>query len=332
MAFPKNESSLQFATAKSVKDAFAKLKGATVVKRRAVSPGALPFDGTLEAGHIQGVAITGKRIAITTSADPGHIMLGERFSTGYGVFAPETINGLGHPGGIQAIGRFLAIPVYRDADQRTRQKKLREVQIRDIEKELADGSVERELEPLHRIKMGRKSFCIGIADMPGPDGDCYVLTVVVKNDGDRIWFYRSKPNVPLSNPAAFAGPHAEPVLKWDKSDLSDAQRKALNFRGYANNISLIAGKDGSLFLAGFHNSSLTGVGGTDRVDLFEVALGGDPAKALTRADKWKVDTSSKVSFRWGASLYPVSGSLALIASEKRVGGDSNSIELNYVEG
>lgn len=320
MAFANDESSLLLTSPLQVTGAFEALKQAPVLHKNAVSPSALPFDGTWEKGHIQGVTTSDHRIAFATSADLGHIMLGETFSTGYGIHGEKTISALDHPGGVQAVGRFLATPVY-DSDQ------TREVQIRDM-----DG----DLNLVNTLQLSSRGFCVGIADTynGGTPDDCfYVVAVVVDKDGDRIEFYTSQPRMPLDDARAFQSTHSQPAAIWNVADADKSGWIDGNWGGYANNISLLADKTGKVYFVGFHNTSPTGIGGKDWADLYEVELDPQrtPGTILKKIAKWEVNTSPKISFRWGASVAPTSAtSMQLIACEKRVGGDNNTIELNVI--
>ena len=182
-----------------------------------------------------------------------------------------------HPGGIQAIGQYVAVPVYvQNGDARS------EIQIwsHDLERRCAFAIPDK------------RAYCLGITNI-GDTG--YLLAVVVEPDGREIRLYWNDKRL---THAGF-----RPV------------GTALLSQGYPNSISLLADVNGGAYLLGLYLRGEAGVG-ADCADLYGIAppntrtgIVDTPASVHRIGEKCHLTCTPGMPqpcFRWGASARVVS--------------------------
>lgn len=263
-------------------------------------------DAANEAGladHLQGISVsagTPDRFFLTTSAKGGLLLSGlvlrDSDDTPQYVVDSQTGDlGGNHPGGIQAIGDGVVVPVYDTNAQTTRS----EIQLWSCPRA---GTLERSV--LHTLPRHR-AYCAAItySEKLG-----YLLAVGLSEKGRLLGLYRKRSD-DLLDERSFQHVHTVRTRK-----------------AHRNNISLCADRQGAVFLLGFRlggKFQVLGMG-EDRVDTYaldeELWSGAQPPggptrvrRSLTRHLRCRPGTEQP-SFRWGVSARALpDGQLEVVA-------------------
>ena len=234
------------------------------------------------SGHLQGIAhcsIRERRFFATTSAQGGLILSGTVSNNVYKITDQAKVSHGDHPGGIQAIGDCVAVPIY---DANASASRSAQVQIWTFNQ----GKWH------HRKVLQLNSdlaYCVGIANR---GDDEYLLAVGVDSNGHSVRLYRKK----------------EPLLSNGKFQYI---RTVETRKGHPNSISLACDSDGNAYLVGMRLCGFGGIG-KDKVDLYKIdnnllddsnVKGSTqikrtgPSRHLSCRTGWHTP-----SFRWGASM------------------------------
>ena len=248
--------------------------------------------------HFQGVAIRGGRAFLTLSGKrDGSIIVAEGSGKSFARGRRVRIEGFNHPGGIQALGKYVAVPVYGHGTQKAF------VHIYDSDLKLVCAS----------LLARSKAYCVGIANLNLDGGERYILAVVSQSKGNRIDFYKSPVDAAIDSDLTF-----EKHTTWE-SDTADTSTWTPDRRwdGHPNSISLIADQDDRLYLLGlnttpkwrrasrisrflFREDAITAIGlGKDRAELYRIDLSASESQ-LTKVAHRKMKCH-RPAFRWGAS-------------------------------
>ncbi|MDP6701809.1 MAG: hypothetical protein QGH25_19310 [Candidatus Latescibacteria bacterium] len=259
--------------------------------------------------HFQGVARRDDHAYLTLSGKvDGALFLSLQRGHNFVYDTRETIVGYNHPGGIQTIGEYVAVPVYGSSHG-------------DAKVLIYDRDLSRFSE--HAL-VDSKAFCLGIANIDYRDGhgERYIMAVVSRSDGSRIDFYHSQPGEDLAS----RGVTFEQFGRWRWT--RPRGQRSNEFFGHANSISLVVDEKEKLYLLGLHTipkskklskvvrkllggDHITGTGlGKDRAELFRVDL--DLANIGNASTAKPVDVGlerlavkkckcHKAAFRFGAS-------------------------------
>ncbi len=261
--------------------------------------------------HIQGMSSShsrgGKRrhMYITTSASKGNIITARMTldNLNYRVEKePLRYENKTHPGGVQVIGHYLVIPIYF--------KQYTGIEIRDIDSDL---------KLVKQFRTERKPYCVGITTTRDNTGEYYVLAVVTHNKGKRVDIYRTPPNLKLSDPGCFF------ELRWTFNAPSKTQDRKLNWRGYANNISLLSDTSGNIYFLGLMNTNKLGVG-DNIADLFLVDLKQPEEKLFSRHGSFRPGRDVEIGFRFGGGATVVSKDALEIYASDRNPQDKHTIK------
>ena len=182
-----------------------------------------------------------------------------------------------HPGGIQTIGDWVVVPV---ADSPSEKKS--EIRFYKYKGGLCEEG---------RLRIHRKGNAgsVGITNY-GKDGDERYLLATLPNHRE-IHFYWTQPGIPLSDQQCyFKGPK-----KWNLGTDASSKIKSI-WKGYNNNCSLVADKEGSIYFIGLE--AMQG-------DLYKVSIDvskerGVPQLSHIKSFEFKLKGGPK--FRWGASV------------------------------
>lgn len=277
----------------------------------------LPMAPDLVSGHLQGVAVPDSQVLLTSSVGQGYVMSGRRRGLIFTIEDAESVEA-SHPGGIQAIGSYFAVPVHtNDGGSEIRF--------------YGGGLPVRQL-TAPTIRRSKRANCVGITDCGSPGSEFYVLAVgVTKNQFD---FYKSQPGIPLDDPRC----RFERVASWNAKNVSKAARASWRpdkkWGGYGNNISLLADDAGKVYFLGMHKTGFLFFDflGRDYADLYLLDLDTiSEDKRLTKLDNLHVRCHDGTSFRWGASVSVVADDrFRIYVCERNVmqNGDSTKIRLN----
>lgn len=258
--------------------------------------------------HVQGVAKRDGYLIFTSSQPmPGTPGGGSKVGADYGYIASGKIDkegklkeggehGIGnyfHPGGIQTIGDWVVVPV---ADSPSEKKS--EIRFYKYKGGLCEEG---------RLRIHRKGNAgsVGITNY-GKDGDERYLLATLPNHRE-IHFYWTQPGIPLSDQQCyFKGPK-----KWNLGTDASSKIKSI-WKGYNNNCSLVADKEGSIYFIGLE--AMQG-------DLYKVSIDvskerGVPQLSHIKSFEFKLKGGPK--FRWGASVLVTSSTdVELIATAYR---------------
>jgi len=247
--------------------------------------------------HLQGIAIRGTRVFLTTSVRGGKIITARATPDRQHFIVksePVVFDMKVHPGGIQIIGHYIVIPVYG--------KQYTGIEIRDIN----DG-----LSVVKRFNTHRKPFCVGVATTNDGAGEFYVLAVVTDSKGRRVDVYRTPSNLLLKDPACFF------ELRWTYRASPNVKDPKKDWNGYPNNISLLSDTGGNVYFLGLYKTAL--IGGKDFADLYHMDFGQPESKMFRRLSRFHARCNPGPAFRWGASASVVgSAALEIYACEKDV--------------
>ena len=259
--------------------------------------------------HFQGVARRDDHAYLTLSGKAdGAVILAAQEGDEFVYRRRKAVVGYNHPGGIQTVGEYVAVPVY--GCPRGGAKVL-----------IYDRDLGRCSE--HNLEES-KAFCLGITNIkyPGDHGERYVMAVVTVSDGTRIDFYRSQPGQDLASRDVTFERFGS--WSWEKPD----DHRIEEFYGHANSISLLVDEEDNLYLLGLHtipkskklsravekllgDDHLTATGlGRDRAELFRVHWDSERMGGVTTANPIRVGMEKlavkkckchKAAFRFGAS-------------------------------
>lgn len=261
-------------------------------------------------GHLQGIAIRDKHAILTTSAKGGYLIPSEAEVGGLRFASKRAelkqIPNFNHPGGIQTIGSYIAVPVY-NGDV--------EVHFYNYKRGLEPAAC-----PVIQIEEANRAYSVGITNVSNEEGEFYILAVGVDSDGKQIDFYRSGP---VDRPIDHEECSFKRLGRWEFEDLS-----------YPNSISLIADEGESIYFIGLHTSGIKadlGIG-EDWVDLYRVDFdeSEQPARiTLTKLAKFHAICREGPAFRWGGSaLVKTETELRLFACERQPQQQGSVIRLN----
>lgn len=268
--------------------------------------------------HLQGIAVANgnpDRFFLTTSAKGGLLLSGAITRDSGGDFQyviDQQTGGLqgNHPGGIQALGNRVVVPVY-DTNARKVQSS---IQLWSVEKQDESGQRLKRFSDLLELD-GHHAYCAGITY----SRDCgYLLAVGLHEKGRVIGLYR-KESDDLLGDGGFV--HVGTIRT----------RKA-----HRNNISLCVDRAGQICLLGFRlGGRFQALGaGEDKVDVYvldEQHWGdGGNADAPTRVRRSFTRHlrcrrgGEQPSFRWGASARVLpSGDMEIIACGYQIFRENN---------
>lgn len=272
---------------------------ADVVRKRPGAPDIPSGDRLTE--HLQGIAVLNGQLIISSSTRPGYLFgaIPATAAPGWEVARRASAGGYDHPGGIQAIGDHLAVPVYGGSGTP-------EVQIRR-----ASGN----FPVVNRIATG-KPYCVGITDVVVNGDHFFVLAVSVSSSGKTVHIYHSTPGQPLGSPSC------DFVLKQKLVSRSPINVNR-DFMGYPNSISLYADTAGGVYFVGLYNANF------DYADLFEVDLTVEKGKQMmNKLAHRKANRPNAAGFRWGASARVVDGQTLMLAACARKVRNGSEIEIS----
>ncbi len=280
--------------APAIVPALRKLGARTNVEVRARSGGSqIPASGkVLKTKHLQGVTTCGDRLVLSTSVKGGNLFTARRVDDALYVVqdpaVPLATNG--HPGGIQAIGHYVAVPTYpnRGTDY--------EVQFRDVN---------NALRVVRSLRMSRKPYCVGVTTTHDNTGEYYVLAAVTHPRGDIVEVYRTPPNLVLGDPLCMFWLHGIYNRRVDASD----------WIGYPNSISLLSDTRGKVFFVGLAQSAISvrrrrhfrstrprsAPSLRDLVDVYHLDMNAPGDRLLVKLDRLRLRCARGASLRWGAS-------------------------------
>ena len=253
--------------------------------------------------HLQGVAIRDSIATVTTSTGDGLILTSKNDSPApdFSYQGKKQVPAFNHPGGIQTIGSYAVVPVYKD--QTT------EVQFYENTRDL------KKAEHL-TIRLNKRVYSVGISDATDESGDFYLLALGVDNKGKVFDFYRSQPNLPL-----------------DHQDCAFQFLNSWKFKKeiYPNSISLLADEANNLYFLGLHTTGrFASLGwGKDWADLYQINLQDPEQKMLKKIAKFHAICHSGPAFRWGGSARVTSDStISIFVCERNVQKNGSKIRLN----
>ena len=275
--------------------------------RRVVSPQngpRLPEGGITK--HLQGIAVHGSKVFLTTSASGGKIISATREAKSRVYIVKDKLVGFDqkvHPGGIQIIGHYLAIPVYNS--------NYSGVEIRDINDDLR---------LVKQFRTSRKPYCVGVTTTRDSAGEFYILAVVTENNGNRVEIYRTPSNLLLGDSNCFF------ELRWTyKAKLKRRKNPNKDWNSYPNNISLLSDTKGNVYFLGLYKR--VGVG--DNADLYHLDFGQPEDKMFQRLSRFHAKCHPAPAFRWGAGASVVRGNaLEIYACEMNV-KNKTTIRMDY---
>lgn len=264
-------------------------------------------------GHLQGITIRDKHIVLTTSAKGGYLIPGKaevgglRFTSNKAEL--KEIPNFNHPGGIQSIGSYFAVPVYNGEA---------EVHFYNYKQGFEPAAC-----PVIKIEEGKKAYSVGITNASNEEREFYILAVGVDSDGKQFDFYRSDP---FDRPIDHDECNFERLGRYEFEDIS-----------YPNSISLIADEAENIYFLGLHTSGPAedlGIG-EDWVDLYQVDLdkSSDSEQrtkiVLTKLSNFHAICREGPAFRWGGSaLVRNETELRIFACERQPQQDGAVIRFN----
>ena len=278
--------------------------------------------------HLQGIAVQNDEVYLTTSENDGQLIRARKANNVTNkpryTFSREPVGPAGHtlhPGGIQAIGSYLAVPVYGNS--------ISEIQFRDL------TGVNMPCKNSVPI-VEWKPYCVGITDRIDGNGRPYYLMVVgIDDDGTRFAFYSTQgtPGVDLAEHGC--------VFKHTNVVSVDKVGGGL---GYANGVSLITDSGWASSFLGFKRRPRNVIGrrfdggllSGDDVDLYSVEeVGGEVQLKFAANYRYKCPVVLALpgygpSFRWGASATVSSDRvITLYACGRHVEYASSNTEAQY---
>ena len=194
-----------------------------------------------------------------------------------------------HPGGIQTIGDYVAVPVVNENGTG---------QVRFLNPDL-DA-------PISAFETESAAFCVGVTDVLANDRAIYIAAVSAREDGNEIWFYGAQADS-LSKCvwSAYPGPwcvETADTREWrNQRGASDTK-----WHGCKNNLSLLSDRKGALYLLALGNTEAQAQG-EDYADLFAVDLSEGVSLRKLASVKLRGISSRRVyhygqpSARWGCS-------------------------------
>lgn len=271
--------------------------------------------------HIQGVAIPNTRAVLTRNT---YIMWSGVPNANLTFPCIDSLcendSPLDHLGGIQTIGDWFVVGFENGANSQVRFYKF-EDDVPILQDHLTIYRTQAAGDPGAHPNSGKASS-VGITNYCDGDSFRYVLAVCPRDD--EIHFYRTNPNFALSNGLCSFGDGDNPCI-WRKPPKN--QRYGWvdqNWGDYTNGISLLATKDGKLYLVGFNRSW-----GRDFADLYRLELDNDGEQPLlTKIAKLHVKCVKRrfyvpfwtgPSFRWGGSAFVTQeGRIRFFACERNI--------------
>lgn len=270
-------------------------------------------------GHLQGVTIKDTSAILTTSSDNGRIIIAHQHEKDFEFENDIDVVDNDHPGGSQAIGDYVALPVYKQKSEDDSAT----IQIYDI----------LNMTLVKQFPTGkRRAYCVGITHLNSQNGGFYLLAVGVNSKGDKMHFYRTANDKPFNDDDC----NFEECGEWEFHDVT-----------YPNSISLISDEAGNAYFLGLHTSGrLASLGfGKDWVDLYRIGLKESRGVELTKISKLHVKCTTggsagrpflghvrsyfRPAFRWGGSaLVSSPTAIKLFACERNVRKDGKQIKLN----
>ncbi len=256
--------------------------------------GAPPVDLTPTFPHVQGIARYGNHLLLTHSVvnifQPGKILVLSQQSNDL-VYAFDTPRAdFNHPGGIQAIGEFLVVPVENDDHSRSY------ICFYDLS-EMSD-TVPPTLLSTRIPRPSGGAGAAGITNFTVDGAENYLLAAY---DNGATDFYQSTVLFPTPNFGSVLFSH-----KLHQTDYSS--------------ICLVTGTNQEIYLIGFRTEDLGG-GNEDYVDLHQVDLANQTVSGMLQTRHMITQYGSMkgpagVHFRWGAGLMIVPGQTGADASLK----------------
>lgn len=278
--------------------------------------------------HFQGIAIRDQYALVTTSAAEGAIIAAKGYQDKFLLDSVQPAGGFGHPGGVQTLGSYLAVPVY-DHPSHDRRAEIRFYKY---------GSQIELVDHLTIKRRDKRFYCVGITNCTGADGEYYLLAVVTHNEGDVIEFYRTEPGLPLSDRrcsfvklAERGGDDHTPYKTWTyqavqqhPENVADWQPDQ-NWGGYPNSISLLADEAGQVYFLGLHRSD----SGKDWADLFVLDIDAPEGKMLRKLANFHAIANDGASFRYGGSALVTSKTtLSIFTCARNAEQNDQELSLN----
>jgi hypothetical protein len=184
-----------------------------------------------------------------------------------------------HAGGTQLLGKVLAVPLERNV----RGSRVELIDLKKPAQPVTIGSI------AHAVTGGTSSEA-GTASLARLD-DGHVLLVIGRRDAATLDFYRS-------TTSTIDTTKWELWDTWDVSEIATALEDDDEFGDYQN-LNLIAGNDGKLYLLGLHEDGL--VLRSQWIDLFE--LGGGRDVTLTKVAKRRLRCEGDCNLDAGGGSY-----------------------------
>ncbi len=244
--------------------------------------------------HLQSASVQDDVAFLTSSVSNGLIYVAEKQQDGrFKAKQHATPTTHNHPGGIQMIGDFIAVPEYTDSEGAS-------VHFYDSRRDPLEPDTTTRVE-----FNGKRAYCLGIANVSEGDKEIYVMAVVTAGDGDDVAFFRSARG---DEDKPIGECQFEEIGTWthDEADLSEGIDD--NWGGYGNTIALIATEDHKLYFLGahIHNPSILDhlmrpAWGEDWVDLFRVDFSQPKEKWIKKVGNKHVKCVGGASFRYGGS-------------------------------
>ena len=277
----------------------------------------ITLDNSGLGSHLQGIAEhdTGYFVTTTQKLDGRHAILHFSKVSDHKPDSPMAGNydtfvslekGELHPGGIQAFGNYVAIPVWT-ANGKGR-----------IRFYAWSDSTLKKCRPC--LEADTRVYCVGIARMPGKASE-FVLAASVDEDGRKFVSYKIRPG-PEFESMDFDGPD-----HWETSDQ------------YRNSISLLSLAGSLLFVGPFTADGPAHAGGwgNDFVHIHEVTAV-HPTPVLTNKKTVHLKAvpvprfvDQKPAPRWGASARALNGTIEVLCCGYRIqdsGNATRQIDLN----
>lgn len=265
--------------------------------------------------HIQGIALRDKYALCTSTVEDGVIIRAEHSPDDHRQFTYRdsiTTEGFKHPGGIQTIGSYIAVPVY------TKEKRTQ------IQFYRFTGSKMKLVNQLPE-EPDFNPLCAGITNYSRGDNEYYLLAASVNSK--EIRFYRSTANKPLSDQNC----KFEPFAIWNVDNLEQSEREKWGadkkWLGYPNSISLIADDEDNVYLMGLTRKSKRLFSFKELVDLYGLTFNENQNELTARIGLTKLASQrvkfKKGSFRWGGSARVVNeSSFQVFSCQRAVWWDS----------
>ncbi len=260
--------------------------------------------------HNQGVAFRRQGFYLTTSSGDRIIScdLHETFPDSFRVRKSirvtdhTTEEHYVHPGGIQTIGDYVAVPVINENGTG---------QVRFLNPDL-DA-------PISAFETESAAFCVGVTNVRANDRAIYIAAVSATEDGNEIWFYGARADS-LSKCVWSAYPGPWRVETADTREWRNARGASdTKWHGCKNNLSLLSDRNGALYLLALGNTEAQAQG-EDYADLFAVDLSKKVSLRKLASVKLRGISNRSVtgyaqpSARWGCSARVIRANHVRIAS------------------